>query len=75
MLCGSAVRLYAVSVFNMIFVFVFCAAGEDCVQHDGQGRQEEVHQLPGRRGKRQRSRRFDTVTTLLNYIYKEKKTS
>lgn len=38
-----------------------CFVGEECFQHDGQGGQEEVHQLSGCRGKRQRSRRFDPL--------------
>lgn len=37
--------------------------GEECVQHDGQGGQETVHQLSGRRGKRQRSSRWESLWT------------
>lgn len=45
----------------MFIVIRCCFAVEECVQHDGQGGQEEILQLSGRRGKRQRSCRFDTV--------------
>lgn len=45
----------AVLMLSLLFL-----AGEECVQHDGQRGQEEVHQLPGGGGKRQRSRRSAT---------------
>lgn len=41
---------------------------EECVLHDGQRRQEEVRQLPGGRGKRQRSRRSGSTSPFNTYL-------
>lgn len=44
---------------EQVVVFI-ASAGEKCVQHDSQGRSEEVHQLSGCCWKWQRSCRFDS---------------
>lgn len=46
---------------KIVFVYDCCFVGEECVQHDSQRRQKEVHQLLGRSGKWQRSRRFESL--------------